>query len=198
MRPALILFVLPVCPVLSPAPLLAQERPDGALISVVSGDWNDDGMPDALVLVQGAEDTADLILYRGAFRGLEEQARVPGVVSTWPMLGAAPTLSALPNGSVALDSEQTGFGRTPWHQRITLSWRGGQFVVSGFSYDWYDRLAEETGGSCSVNLLTGAWEWQATDGPDQPARQGRGQSAPSAFPLAALAPDLFPEDCQRP
>lgn len=179
------------------SPSHAQERAEGALISVVSGNWDGDEYPDALALIEGAEMTGDLIVYQGGFRGLNEVARLRAVVSTSNLLGAAPGLIADESGHVLLTSEQTGFGRMPWWQTLTLAWQDGGFVVTGYARTWYDRLADETWGGCYVNLVSGHWVRWLKDGPGTPEQRWHGSSAPTAFPLALL-PGGFSHDACSP
>jgi len=70
------------------------------------------------------------------------------------MWGMAPELAQAENGSLQLTSQQTGIGRFPWHQTLTIAYREDAFVLAGFSYSTYDR-AEGHRMSCDVNLLTG-------------------------------------------
>lgn len=176
-------------------PALAQDLAPGQMIAVVSGDWNGDELGDAVALV-GAEDlTADLVVYRGTFRGLAEVLRVPAVAQTAQMMGAAPGLEQLPNGSIRLTTEQTGIGRSPWTQGITLAWREGGFVVAGFSYAYYDRIEPGVDGSCDVNLLTGDWTLRRGMGEDQPEQRSAGRIEGRRLPLAQLDGAFFPEVC---
>lgn len=83
------------------------------------------------------------------------------IVFNGAMWGMAPSLAEADNGSLLLNSEQSGIGRFPWFETLTLAWRDGAFVVAGFSYSTYDRAL---GGhmSCDVDLLTGGYTVDAT------------------------------------
>ena len=150
------------------------------------------GIGETALLLEGVEgDAADLILLDMADRTPLLVAR--GVARTGGLAGQRPRLDPLPNGSLALHSEQIAIGRTPWEQSLTLAWRDGTLRVAGVTYMSYDRL---TGASatCDVNLLNGAWETVATpEGGTEDPRSG--QSTPGAPALADWDEASLPQPC---
>jgi hypothetical protein len=178
-------------------PAAAQDRPAGSLIAGLSGDWNGDDLPDLVLLLAGEPDTgdgADLVVHLGDGRGLAEVLRVPGAVWGGPMWGQTPGLTARTATSFEITSEQTAVGRSPWSQSVTVAWRGGAFVVAGFTHSTYDRI-DNTAARCDVNLLTGGWEVELFPADDSPPRRLTGQDGPRAFPLADLSDIYWPPVC---
>lgn len=116
---------------------------------------------ETVILLESAEeaDTADLVILTD--RRTEPPAApllvVRSVAFNGAMWGMAPSLEQAPNGSLLLHSEQTGIGRYPWTQTLTLAFREGEFLVAGFSYSTYDRALGHNFG-CDLNLLTGRYE----------------------------------------
>ncbi|WP_143033523.1 hypothetical protein [Roseicitreum antarcticum] len=170
----------------------ADERP-GTLIAVLSGDWNNDGAPDAAVLQRGGDAFADLLVLSGdPVYGLQSYAHLRDLVFAGMMGGQLPGLVARSDSSFALHSENTGIGRNAWMQDITIAWRQGGFVVAGFTYSTYDRLDVDAGGTCDVNLLTGGYELTLGQ---LDAKVQRGTGADRAFPLTALRDGYAPAVC---
>lgn len=183
-------------------PAAAQDWPPGALIAALSGDWNGDGAPDLAVLTQGGdgdETLADLTLYHGDGRRLVAVLHVPGVAFSGVMWGQTPGLRARSETSFILASEQTGIGRHPWTQEVTIAFRNGDHVVAGFTHATYDRL-DASSRRCDLNLLTGGWERVhhpgAEEGEDPPPERASGSDGPRAFPLAELDAEFFPAPCE--
>ena len=188
-------------------PAVADEPLVLPPLAVLSGDWNGDDVADAVILMQGPYDAADVHVFRGGFRGLEPLLVASDAVYSGSMGGQTPSLEALTPTSFAINSEQIGMGRTPWMQRITVAYRGGDFVVAGFTYDFYDRLDLEHYGHCDVNLLTG--DYEKTNGPSDgqhmteddaepsgiPDRVETGRIPPQSLLLQALTTDFYPAIC---
>ncbi len=183
---------------LSPLPAAAQMQPAGSVIAALSGDWNQDQVPDAVLILRAAEGMADLVVLTGdPVDGLHPLITLPGVVSAGPMAGQLPGLETQSVTSFAITTQQSGIGRTAWHQRITVAWRDGGFVVAGYDYDFYDRLDLSRHGICSVNLLSGRFE--LTFGPGDEAAQVQRQGATDgrAFPLADLGEEFSAPACAQ-
>lgn len=173
----------------------AQDEPQpGQLIAVLSGDWNGDSIPDAVVVQHGQGGFADLVVLTGdGIYGLQPVVHLGDQVFVGRMAGQAPTVMARSDSSFTLHSENTGIGRSAWLQDITIAFRQGAFVVAGFTYTTYDRLDPEAGGTCDVNLLTGGFELTT-------ARAGamtqRGTGSERAFALSDLTDGYFPSVCK--
>lgn len=183
-RWALLLALLPVAAV-------AQEAPkDGDIIAAITGDWNGDGNPDAAMLVQNGADAADLVVYLGdPVFGLKPVLRDERVVFSGQMGGQTPSLEGLSDSAFQLHSEQIGIGRTPWESTYSIAWRNGGFVVSGYTYRFYDRIDPENTGSCDVNLLSGGYVMTRGD------QRAEGMQDRRAFPLSTLRADWMPMIC---
>ncbi|GAB4260813.1 MAG: hypothetical protein Kow0013_04710 [Pararhodobacter sp.] len=173
----------------------AEPPEPGRLIAVLSGDWTSDEEPDAVVLVQAPDGMADLTIYEGGFRGLEPVLSLPGRIDAGPLAGAAPGLEARGPRRFAILTEQTGVGREPWYQSLTVTYREGDYWVTGYAYDFYDRLDPGNHGSCAVDLETGAFRVVRGQGEDRPDRVIEGRGAPQMVRLADLGPGYWPDAC---
>lgn len=58
-------------------------------------------------------------------------------------------------GSLDITSGNMGWGSGQWSETRTIAYRGGQFIVAGFTYGGYDKHNQDKGVRCEVNLLTG-------------------------------------------
>lgn len=138
---------------------LAPERIIGAAI----GDWNRDGNADLALLVAPKSDEEDIGIYLylrdkdHLLLSLAASApnKVVGNASLDSLYGQDPTISALPTGSIAVHSENSGVGRDRWEQTLTIAYRNGAFVVAGFTYSQYDTLDPDHNGACDYNVLSG-------------------------------------------
>ena len=136
------------------------------------------------ILLRGADPdaaSADLVILAGAPDGREGQAILIArdLVFAGTMAGQVPWLEVSAQGSLLVKSEQTGIGRSPWEETLTLAERGGQVVVAGYTLNRWDRI---TAGSarCDWNLLGGGWatsyEIPPGEGPER--KGGDNGSAP--------------------
>ena len=157
-----------------------------------------------LVASETEPDRADLIVLTD---WRTEPASAPLLVAraiafNGAMWGMAPTLEQAGNGSLLLRSEQSGIGRFPWFETLTLAWRDGRFVVAGFTWSSYDR-AMGGGMSCDVNLLTGDYVAQATrvspgTETETAVFDETGRIAPMVRAAADWGSDApFPDPCSR-
>ncbi|WP_334194963.1 hypothetical protein [Pararhodobacter sp.] len=187
MCPRLALLLALVLPLAAQAEPLTPGGSPRQPIAAISGDWNGDEALDAAFLYPGADGLADLVvMINNQVTGLETVLALPGVVWSGPMAGQAPAFEPRSETSFAIRSEQTGIGRTPWHQWVTLAWRDGGFVVAGYDYSFYDRLDLSHYGECSVNLLTGAYTLTHGPGDEVPEITRQGSTEERGFPLADL------------
>lgn len=136
------------------------------IVDAAIGDWNKDGKPDLALLVAPApDDQADnpigiyIYLRDDEHSLLRLAAAAPNKVwgSTEPdgIFGQEPSIKALPNGSIAVTSQNDAIGRDRWEQTLTLALRNNTFVVAGYTYDYRDTLKPDAGYSCDYNVLTG-------------------------------------------
>ena len=176
---------------LLPFAAAAQEAPkDGEIFAALTGDWNGDGTQDAAMLVQNGADAADLVIYLGdPTFGLKREMTVERVVFSGQMGGQTPSLEPLSDSAFKLHSEQIGIGRTPWESAYSIAWRNGGFVVSGYSYRYYDRIDPEDTGTCDVNLLNGDYVMTRR------GQTAKGSQDRRAFPLSTLHADWMPMIC---
>jgi hypothetical protein len=125
---------------------------------------DDNGCQQVMLLASASTpDRADLIIL-GDWRTdppSEPMLVARSAVFNGHMWGMAPSLAVTEAGSLQLTSEQTGIGRFPWYQTLTIAYRDGRFVLAGFTYSTYDRAAGG-GMTCDVNLLTGEYAVEAT------------------------------------
>jgi hypothetical protein len=187
-RPALAALAVTI-----PLSAAADPWPEGTLIAALTGTWPGDGGRHLVTLVAGAEpDGVDLVIHAPGPRGLETSLRVQNAVWGGPMYGQTPGLEPRSDTSFVITSENTAIGRGAWSAGVTVAWRGGEWVVAGFTWSFFDRVDPDALGRCDVNLLAGTWERE--DG----ATRTSGRDGPRAFPLAALDAAFLPEVCTPP
>jgi hypothetical protein len=163
------------------------DQGERVLSAVLSGDWNGDEAPDAALLYAHEDGMTDLVILQGSgYRGLQPLLDLPGVIWSGPMAGQMPGFEARSDTSFAIRSEQTGVGRTPWYQWVTVAWRDGAYVVAGYDYSFYDRLDLSHHGNCSVNLLAGRYTLDHGPGDEAAEIHREGRTDDVAFPLADL------------
>lgn len=121
---------------------------------LVAGENPDDSSADLVILASAPDSAAGQVIAIGR-----------GLVWMGSMAGQIPQLAVAPNGSLQLRAEQTGIGRSPWEEVLTLAERDGQIRVAGYTLHQWDRLTTAT-ASCDWNLLTGKWV-QDIDYPDR-------------------------------
>lgn len=177
-------------------PAHAQPLEPGAYLAALTGDWNADGNPDLVLLLQDDDATATLVIHHGDGRQMEPVLTVPGVAFAGPMWGQTPGLEGRSDTSFVITSEQSAVGRSPWEQQVTLAWRNGAWMVAGYTYSFYDRLDLSHHGRCDVNLLNGRWEAVHGPGDDAAERSLSGSDGPRAFPAAELTEAFQPEPCR--
>lgn len=133
-------------------------------LSVLSGEWTGDDLPDAMILRRSTsvENRADLIVYHGDYEhGLVETQRIPAAIGIDPMTGQLPRLVVTDEQGIGLQLEQTGHGRWPWMMTVQLAYlapAGGderRYVITGADFQTYDRLAVGRYTSCFVDYIAG-------------------------------------------
>lgn len=178
-------------------PAVAENSIQNSVIAALSGDWTEDGVPDAAFLIRADGGMSDLLIMTGdPVDGLVPATGAIAAVFAGPMAGQTPGLVARSDTSFVVTSEQIGIGRTPWTQRVTIAYRDGSFVVAGFTYQFYDRIDPSRTGMCDVNLLNGQYQVEWGPGDEQPQHSVTGTDGPRAFPVAQLSEDTFPKPCE--
>jgi hypothetical protein len=174
-------------------PALAQDAAIAVdphkLLSLTSSDWNDDSRPDRAMLVQNADDdaAADLLISLSARDGSPVLVRAPRIAWVGGMWGQEPSLELAANGSLIVVSENETIGRERWRMALTLAYRGGAFVVGGFTWASRDSLEPDNASHCDINLFNGRGIRD-----DKPIA-----SAMRALPVQEWDLDVFPEECRQ-
>ena len=87
-----------------------------------------------------------------------------------PLTGDEPSLATNRRDSLLIQAGNDGFGRTAWHETVTVAYRNGQLVVAGYDFDDYDKLGDDPTKNCSVNFLTGKGILTMTPGESHPGK----------------------------
>ncbi|NRP18624.1 hypothetical protein LPJGGPFB_01861 [Ensifer adhaerens] len=146
---------------LLPSLTFAAEAIDPArIVSAATGDWDKDGTIDLALLVKPGEETdednAIYIYLAGEDGPLTLKSAIPNKIwGQYGMVGQAPTVSALPNGSLVITTHNDAIGRDRWEQKLTIAYRNFDFVVAGYTYASYDTLDPSNTSQCDLNVLTG-------------------------------------------
>lgn len=153
--------------------------------------------PERAILLSSADpDAADLAIFSGPLDGSapEPVAVVRGLVWAGRLGGQVPWLKEAENGSLLVHSEQTGIGRNPWEQTLTLAERDGEIRVAGYTLNQWDRVLAHS-ARCDWDLLTGDWVLEIEADGDPQTRTG---NDPRVVTVAdwALEQDGFPRQCQ--
>ena len=162
-------------------------------LSELVADFTGDGVADRAVLVETTEGgEADLLIYAGLPGGGEALAlRAPALVWVGG-IGQQPSLDRTAGGSLQVISMNESIGRNRWRQTLTIAWRGGAFVLAGFTYSWYDTLDLDASGTCDVNLLTG--RGVLSEGPEGARTSAAFRTDLRAMPVAEW-PGNPPPEC---
>lgn len=135
-----------------------QIHPEQVL-SVVTGDWNDDGAFDRALLVLPELDSedVDLLIYLSdaATTTLKLAVHKVGLVWVGGMWGTQPSLSLSKKGSLIINSANESIGRNRWNQKIIVAYRNSTFLAAGYTYSAHDTTDPSYNLQCDVNLLTG-------------------------------------------
>lgn len=70
------------------------------------------------------------------------------------LAGTESSISVSSKGSLQINQQNESVGRNRFSRTLTVSYRNGQYVISGYTYSYRDTITTE-GGSCDYNLLTG-------------------------------------------
>lgn len=127
------------------------------VLSSITADWNEDGFQDRAVLIDDEEGSTELALYlsNGGTGQRDLVAFLPKFAWKGLAWGTQPSLVLAGNGSLQVNSENSAIGRDRWSQTVTLSYRDGEWLVTGYTLTTYDTLDPDNATSCDVNILTG-------------------------------------------
>ncbi|MFD1326992.1 hypothetical protein [Mycoplana ramosa] len=154
--------VLPLLMVLlAPCVAAAEDFPADRIVAAATGDWDRDGNTDLALIARPAEGSDEdnavfIYLANPGESRLALKVSAPNKISgNLTMFGQEPTVAALANGSIKLTSQNSSIGRDRWSQSLTLAYRGGRFIVAGYTYSSYDTLDNDNTRACDLNVLTG-------------------------------------------
>ncbi|MEM9765868.1 MAG: hypothetical protein AAF968_25810, partial [Pseudomonadota bacterium] len=139
------------------APIISSIRAED-VIAALSDDLNGDGTADRAMLVDDpADGTATLLVYAGepAGPGVTPVLQAAGIAWSGRMFGTIPWLEVSQRGSLLVHAENASIGRNRWREVHIIAWRGGGFVLAGYTWESYDTLDPAATTACDVNLLTG-------------------------------------------
>jgi len=167
-------FVLIAGLALSAAFTANAEQIDAArIVDAATGDWDGDGGMDLALLVAPADSASDdqigiYIYLRDSDHellrlSLSAPNKIWGSTSAEGVFGQEPSLKAVGKSSIAIHSQNSAIGRDRWDQTLTVAYRNKQFVVAGYTYNHYDTLDPNAGGSCDYNALTGKLQKNGQD-----------------------------------
>jgi hypothetical protein len=163
MKTAFHLATLPWIVALAAVPMsaLAQDEPPADAPLEVPLDMDHDGRMDRAVVVQDPDSgEAVLTIYLAGDQKLDP-SRKPTFVKKAVTEGRILELAAKGKGSLAITSCFGCGANKSWEETLTIVYRGGKFLVAGFSRNWdwnvqkADGSVETTLGSCDINYLTG-------------------------------------------
>lgn len=120
----------------------------------LSHDWNGDGEADYALLYRKAANNKVLAFYFSSPEGLtflEDYSGYP----TGEETVMSTSLSIKDNGSLYLTTGNEAFGSHRSMQSLTLSFRQGVWVVTGYTHGEYSANEPSQALTCDVNLLTG-------------------------------------------
>ncbi|MGV6840425.1 MAG: hypothetical protein ACWA40_09560 [Planktomarina sp.] len=171
-------------------PIVDHDRIPSPWIEVI-GDVNGDGQDDRLTSTPLNRYTDIIAIELGGAYGLSNTADIPNHVIAMPANWSDfESIELRSNTSFTLRTGCFACGRT--HSRIDfhIAYRGGQFIVAGYSQSTADRIFA-TVEICDVNLLTGVANVQFED------IVQRYETTDRSFAMMDLKPDYTPQICQK-
>lgn len=153
-------LTLPLVFLLPSLALAAEAIDPGRIVPAATGDWDKNGAGDLALLVKpddGTDENNAVYIYLAGEDGpLALKSAVPNKVwGQYGMAGQAPSVTALPNGSLVITTHNDSVGRDRWEQKLTIAYRNFDFVVGGYTYSSYDTLNLDNTSHCDLNVLTG-------------------------------------------
>lgn len=130
-------------------------RPENVL-SVVTGDWNNDANFDRALLIANQDGEADLLIYlsekdQSMKLAINEQDFVWKGAS-W---GTLPYLELGKNNALVVVSQNESIGRYRWTQKVTIVRQGADFVIEDYSYSSRDTLDLQNALECKTDFFNG-------------------------------------------
>ncbi|MCK5897231.1 MAG: hypothetical protein KAG20_10510 [Cocleimonas sp.] len=128
------------------------------ILSFLTADLNKDGSLDRIALVQpdnNEDEDAGLYIYLSDGETTQLALHKKNFIWAGASWGTLPSLTTNQSDSLLIHSENSAIGRNRWKQKLTVSYRKKQFIISGYSYTSYDTLDPDNTLNCDVNLLTG-------------------------------------------
>ncbi|AFL51885.1 hypothetical protein ABIE78_002256 [Sinorhizobium fredii] len=153
--------LLATCLLLPSSLTVAADAIDPArIVSAATGDWDKDDASDLVLLVApveaGGESNAVYLYLTNDVGRLVLRSLIPDKVwGQFDVYGQAPSVNALPNGSIQITSHNDAIGRNRWEQTLTIAYRSSDFVVAGYTYWSYDTLDLDNTMRCDFNVLSG-------------------------------------------
>ncbi|MFA6157046.1 hypothetical protein [Mesorhizobium sp.] len=137
------------------------------IITALTGDFNGDGAPD-LVMVVETEPTDPMDIH--FFLRDKEHNYLKSVEIVHDQIDAEwngydrpgyensdtePELTMLPNGSIKFYLPALPQGSERTNQTLIIAYRDGDFIVAGFAYESEDFQQDNVASACDINILTG-------------------------------------------
>ncbi len=123
----------------------------------IHADFNHDSIEDSAKLLP-APDKSDYHILEISLSHKNKFEKIESKKLVYAFSNPGASLEALDNGSFKILIDHSGAGRSASLREYTVSYRHDKFVLSGVTVSEYDRNDPELGGSCDINLLTGAGE----------------------------------------
>lgn len=140
---------------LSVPTLLSNDQ----LLSAVTLDLNQDGVPDQALLVRGKK-SADLYVYLSSNSADGQRRSIvrQGAAFLGSKVGMLPSLEVTGNDKLLLKSGNDVLGRSQFEQTLQLTLQNDQLLVTGLSYQHIDPLSPEANARCELDLINGKGE----------------------------------------
>ena len=161
MKKYLMILTLSACHSVShanPAPI-NTHLPIDRVLSVVTTDWNEDGLQDRAILIASDDSSADLYIFESSDTDQQSPKALKvykqGIAWMGGMWGTQPELKLSGRNSLQIVSQNDAIGRDRWNETITVTRRDGDYRVVGYTYNSRDTLDPDAFHSCDINLLNG-------------------------------------------
>ncbi|MDQ7089701.1 MAG: hypothetical protein Q9M50_03540 [Methylococcales bacterium] len=134
----------------------AYAADESNVLSVVTGDWNQDKKTDAAVLMKN-DDLVEIYIFLGQQNNTLKQVLYKSdFIWMGSMEGTVPYLESKgKKGSFIIMSGNDSIGRNRWSQALTIAYREKAFTLGGYTYNSRDTLAPDHSFACDLNLFTG-------------------------------------------